>query len=117
MPSSLYKTKVIPLHLYLSNGLVLEKCYFPIDDIKLDLKFEHSLFRTQSDSNVSQVVVDIEGLNTFVPKDFFELSKQDKDQFWDFLCQYIREKLKNIESLRKIDPLDFLAKRNFEVLS
>ena len=66
---------------------------------------------------MSHVVVDIEGLNTFVPKYFSGLSKQDKDQFWDILCEHIREKLKHLEILRSTNPLEFLAKRNFEVLS
>ena len=42
-----------------------------IDDIKFDIKSEHSLFRTKLDSDLRQVVVYIEGLNTFVPKYFF----------------------------------------------
>ena len=66
---------------------------------------------------MSHVVVDIESMNTFVPKYFSVFSKQDKNEFWDVLCDHIREKLKYLESLRNIDPLDFLAKRNFEALS
>ena len=88
-----------------------------IDDIKFDLMFEHSPFITKWDSYLSQVVVDIEGLNTFVPKGFSGFSKQNKNEFWDVLCDHIREKLKFFEILRNIDPLDFLDKRNFEALS
>ena len=55
-----------------------------IDDIKFDIKFEHSLFRTKSYSNLSQVVVDIEGLNTFVPKGFFDFPNKIKTNFGMF---------------------------------
>ena len=64
-----------------------------IADIKFYIKFEHSLFRTKSNSYLTQVVVDIEGLNTFVPKYFSGFSKQDKNELWDVLCDHIREKL------------------------
>ena len=46
------------------------------DGIKFDLKFEQSLFRSKSDLDLSGVVIDILGLNTFIPKDFTGFSKK-----------------------------------------
>ena len=52
-----------------------------IDDLKFDLKFEHSLFDSKSDSDLSEVVIDIPGLNTFIPKQWSGFSNKEKDLF------------------------------------
>ena len=39
-----------------------------LDDLQFDFKFQHSLFRSKSDSYMSLVIVDIPTLLTFVPK-------------------------------------------------
>ena len=41
-----------------------------VGGIKFDLKFEQSLFRSKLDSDLSEVVIDIPRLNTFVCKYF-----------------------------------------------
>ena len=81
------------------------------------LKFDHSLFRSKSDSDLSQVIVDIPALLTFVPKYFYGISKKNKQLFLDSLCEEIINKLENIESLRDFDPLDFLLQREIEFFS
>lgn len=49
-----------------------------LDDLQFDFKFQHSLFRSKSDLDLSQVIVDIPTLLTFVPKDFYSISKKNK---------------------------------------
>ena len=49
-----------------------------LDGLKFDLKFQHSLFRSKSDSDLSEVVIDIPALNTFIPKDFSGFSKKER---------------------------------------
>ena len=39
-----------------------------LDNLQFDYKFQHSLFRSKSDSDLSEVVVDLPTLLTFVPK-------------------------------------------------
>ena len=58
-----------------------------LDSLKFDLKFEQSLFRSKSYSDLSEVVVDIPGLNTFVPKDFSGFVEKDICIFWDSLSK------------------------------
>ena len=56
-----------------------------IDDLKFDLKFEHSLFDSKSYSNLSEVVIDIPRLNTFIPKKWTGFSSKENDLFWSLL--------------------------------
>ena len=49
-----------------------------LDVLKIDLKFQHSLFRSKLDSDLNEVVIDIPGLNTFIPKSFYGFSKKKK---------------------------------------
>ena len=51
-------------------------------------------------SDLNEVIVDIPTLLTFVPKDFYSISKKNKQLFWDSLCEEVKKKLQNIESLR-----------------
>ena len=52
-----------------------------IDDLKFDLKFEQSLFDSKLGSDLSEVVIDIPGLNTFIPKKWTWFSNKEKDFF------------------------------------
>ena len=52
-----------------------------IDDLKFDLKFEHSLFDSKLDSDLSEAIIDIPGLNTFIPKQWSGFSNKEKDLF------------------------------------
>ena len=56
-------------------------CVKTIDDLKFDLKFEQSLVKSKSDSNLSEVVIDIPGLNTFTPKGWTGFSNKENDFF------------------------------------
>ena len=56
-----------------------------IEYLHFDLQFENSLFRFKSDSYLSQVIVNIPSLLTFVPKYFHSISKTNKQLFW-MLC-------------------------------
>ena len=63
------------------------------------------------------MVVDIPGLNTFVPKYFFGFSKKDTCIFWDSLSKEVKRKLEYLEKHRDSSPLNFLLKREIEKLS
>ena len=52
-----------------------------IDDIKFDLKFEQSLFRSKSYLTLNEVVIDIPRLNTFTPKKWTGFSNKENDFF------------------------------------
>ena len=54
---------------------------------------------------------------TFIPKDFYSISKKNKQLFCDSLCEEIKKKLENIEIPRDSDPLDFLFQREIEFFS
>ena len=49
-----------------------------LEYLLFDLKFEYPFFRSKSDSDLSQVIVDIPALLTFVPKEFYSISKKNK---------------------------------------
>ena len=88
-----------------------------MDGLKSDLKFQHSLFRSKLDSNLKEVVIDIPGLNTFIPKSFSGFSKKHKYIFWDSLIEEIKRKLEYLEQHRDYSPLDFLLKREIRKFS
>ena len=60
-----------------------------LDGLKFDLKFQQSLCRSKSDSDLKQVVIDKVGLNTFIPNIFFGFSKKHKYIFWDTLTEEV----------------------------
>ena len=67
-----------------------------VEDLEFEEKFEQSLFRPKSDSNLSQIVFDLERFNTFIPRIF---SKEEKEEFCNSLSTRLKEKLEHIESL------------------
>ena len=85
--------------------------------LKFDLKLKQSLFRSKLDSNLSEVVVDIPRLNTFVPKFFFGFSRKDTCMFWDSLSEEVKRKLEYLEQHKDSSPLNFSLKREIEKLS
>lgn len=85
--------------------------------LKFDLKFEQSLFKSKSNLDLSEVVVDIPRLNAFVPKKFSGFSKNDTCIFWDSLSEEVKRKLEYLEKHRDSSPLNFLVKREIEKLS
>ena len=58
-----------------------------IDDLKFDLKFEQSLFESKSNLDLSEVVIDIPGLNTFIPKKWIGFSNKEKDFFMELIIR------------------------------
>ena len=85
-----------------------------VDGIKFDLKFEQSLFRSKSDSNLSELVIDIPELNTFVPKKNSRFSKKDICIFWE---KEVKRKLEYLEQHKDSSPLNFLLHKKIEKLS
>ena len=75
------------------------------------------MFRSKSDLDPKQVVIDIPGLNTFIPKSFSGFSKKHKYIFWDTLTEEVKRKLEYLEQHKDSSPLDFLLKREIEKLS
>ena len=58
-----------------------EEGFISVDDLEFDLKFEHSLFRSESDSDLSQIVFDQGRFNTFIPSTYSIFSKEEKQSF------------------------------------
>jgi hypothetical protein len=56
-----------------------------IEDLQFDLKFEHSLFRSKSDLDLRQVIVDLPTLLSFIPKVFMVFQKRINSYF-GILC-------------------------------
>lgn len=52
-----------------------------LEDLQFDFTFQHSLFRSKLDLDLSQVIVEILALLTFVPNDFYSISKKTKQLF------------------------------------
>lgn len=102
----------------LKRFISLETKYVkPIDDLKFDLKFEQSLVRAKSDSDLSEVVIDIPGLNTFTPKKFSGFSQKLQSIFWDLLSEEEKGKFESLKSTKKFDPLLFLIQSELDKLS
>ena len=88
-----------------------------LDGIKFDLKFEQSLFRSKSNSDFSEVVIDIPALNTFIPKDFSGFSKKERYIFWDSLSDEVKKKLNLLEENKDCDPFLFFLQKELVKLS
>ena len=52
-----------------------------VEDLEFDEKFELSLFRSKSDSDLTQIVFDLERFNTFIPTTSSQFSKEEKEEF------------------------------------
>ena len=50
-----------------------------VEDLEFDEKFEQSLFRSKSDSDLSQIVFYQERFNTFIPSTSSIFSKEEKE--------------------------------------
>ena len=85
--------------------------------MKFDIKFEQYLFRSKSDSYLSEVIIDILGLNTFTPKNFSRFSKKEKCIFWDSLSEEVKGKFDFLEKNKDFNPLLFLLQREIDKLA
>jgi hypothetical protein len=106
------KTPILQRCISLSPELVKT-----MDGIKFDLKFEQSLFISKSDLDLSGVVMDIPGLNTFIPKDFTWFSKKVGCIFWDSLLEEVKGRLEYFDKHKGFSPLNFLLQKELEDLS
>ena len=70
-----------------------------VDDLQLDIKFEHSLFRSKSNSDLSQIIFYQEIFNTYIPRNISIFSKEEREEFWNSLTTQLKEQLKHIERL------------------
>ena len=66
---------------------------------------------------MKEVVIDILGLNRFIPKNFSRFSKRQKYIFWDLLTKEIKRKLDFLEQHRDYSPSYFLLKREIKNFS
>lgn len=82
-----------------------------IDDIPFDISFEFSIFRSKSEFDLTQTVIDIPRLSTFIPSNSSGISKEDTTFFWDSLITKLQKEILYIKSLKGSDPLDFIIKR------
>ena len=78
-PKSIIKTKKkkdqSDLHIFQRSNSLATDSVKTLDGLKFDLKFQHSLFKSKSDLDMKEVVIDIPRLNTFIPKSFSRFSK------------------------------------------
>ena len=88
-------------------------CVKPVDD----LKFEQSLFDSKSDSNLSEVVIDIPGLNTFIPKKWIGFSNKENDLFWSLLSEEEKKEFNLLKENKSFDPLPVLLQKELDSLS
>ena len=63
------------------------------------------------------MVIDIPGLNTFIPKDFTRFSKKDSCILWDSLSEEVKGKLEYLDKHKGFSPLNFLLQNELENLS
>ena len=63
------KNNILSSPLLTRSISLFEEVVQNLDDIQFDYKFQHSLFRSKSNSDLSQVIVDIPALLAFVPKE------------------------------------------------
>ena len=49
-----------------------------VDDLQFDIKFEHSLFRSKSNSNLSHTIFYLEKFKSFIPSKSSSFSKEEK---------------------------------------
>ena len=75
------------------------------------------MFRSKLDPDLSEVVIDIPRLNTFVSKEFYGFSKKYTFIFWDSLSKEVKRKLEYIEQHKDSSPLNFLLQKEIENLS
>ena len=86
---------------FLSRSISLpSKDIKTIDDIPFDLKFELSLFRSKSESDLTQTVIDIPRIGTFIPSNSSGISKEDTTFFWDSLITKLQKQILYIKSLK-----------------
>lgn len=66
---------------------------------------------------MSEVVIDIPTLNTFIPKDFSGFSKKEKYIFWDSLSDEVKDKFNLLEENKDCDPFLFFLQKELAKLS
>ena len=101
--------------LYKSTSLPVEGVDL-IDEITFDLKFEHSLFKSKSEYDLSQIVFNPRILNLITPKRFSNFSAKDQKLFWDTLSPDLIKKLL-IESPINSQSPNFFVESKFEFFS
>ena len=62
-----------------------------VENLEFDEKLELSLFRSKSDSDLTQIFFDLERFNTFIPGTSSHFSKQGKEEFWNTLTNRLKE--------------------------
>ena len=65
--------------------------FISVEYLEFDEKFEKSLFRSKSDSDLSQIVFYLEIFNTFIPSTSPSFSKEEKEEFWNSLSSRLKE--------------------------
>ena len=76
------KNLIYPPLLTRSTSLSIEVVQ-TLQDLQFDYKFQHSLFRSKSDSDLKELVEDLSSVLTFVPKNYCSTSQKNKQLLWD----------------------------------
>ena len=76
------KNLIYPPLLSRSTSLSIEVVQ-TLQDLQFDYKFQHSLFRSKSNSDLKEIVEDLSSILTFVPKNYCSTSQKNKQLLWD----------------------------------
>ena len=87
-----------------------------INEIAYDLKFEHSLFRTKSESHLEHIIFDPKCLVPITSKTFSKYSTKDPKLFWYTLSPDLKDELL-VESPKHSKISIFFVKSQFESIS
>jgi len=86
-----------------------------IDEVTFDLKFKHSLFKSKSESDLSQIVLDPKLFNPITPKGFSNFSAKGQKLFWDTLSLDLKKELLIERHINSQSP-KFIIKKSLNFL-
>lgn len=80
-------------------------------------KFQHPLFKSKSESNLKELITNIQELNKLIPKSFSNYSKELKYQSLDSPTKDVKRKLDYSEQSKQSNLLNFFVKKEEQKLS
>ena len=85
-----------------------------IDEVIFDLKFEHTLFRSKSELDLSEIVLNPKFFSLITPKKNSSFSRKDPNLLWDTLSPALKKELLTSESPISGKCSKFVLKNKFE---
>ena len=87
-----------------------------VSDSEFD-KFQHPLFKSKSETDLKELIIDIQEHNKLIPMSFSNYSKELKYQSWDSPTNEVKRKLDYFEESKQSNLLDSLVKKEAQKLS